>query len=135
MRGGEFVAAQAALLMRSRPKRDHRCHTEAQYALRAVKLYQHLQRKRDGAGWVLARQFLRFATSIGANLIEAQAGETRRDFVHKCSIAQKEARESKYWLTLLLRSGLASERQLSALLDETNQLIAIVTRISRSTTM
>jgi four helix bundle protein len=100
-----------------------------EYALRAIKLYQHLQRRREGAGWILGKQYLRSATSIGANLIEAQAGETRKDFVHKCSIAQKEGREAHYWLTLLLRSGLATPRQLSGLLDETNQLIAIVTRI------
>ena len=103
------------------------------YSLRAVKRYQHLQRKRDGAGWILGRQYLRCATSIGANLIEAQAGETRRDFVHKCLIAHKEAREAKYWLTLLLRSGLASDRQLASLLDETNQIIAIITRIITNT--
>src|SRR5689334_7204251 len=99
-----------------------------EYALRDMKRYQHLQRKRDGAGWILGRQYLRSATSVGANLIEAQAGETRRDFLHKCSIVQKEAREAKYWFTLLLRSGLASERQLSSLLDATNQIIAIITR-------
>ena len=78
----------------------------ADYALRAIQLYRHLLRKRDGVGAVLGKQYLRSATSIGANLIEAQAGESRRDFIHKCSIAQKEARESKYWLQLMLRAEL-----------------------------
>jgi four helix bundle protein len=99
------------------------------YAVRAVKLYQHLQRGRDGAASVLGRQYLRAATSIGANLVEAESGESRRDFIHKCSIAQKEARECKYWLGLLLKAELASMKQLADLIDETNQLIAILTRI------
>jgi four helix bundle protein len=99
------------------------------YAIRSVKLYQHLQRKREGAAWVLGKQYLRAATSIGANLVEAESGESRRDFIHKCSIAQKEARECTYWLTLLLKAGLASEAQLAGLIDETNQLTAILTRI------
>jgi four helix bundle protein len=65
-----------------------------QYALRAVKLHQALQEKRDGTCWILGKQFLRSATSIGANIEEAQFGETRADFNHKYGIAQKEARES-----------------------------------------
>ena len=58
-----------------------------QYALRAIKLYQALQRGRDGSGWILGKQFLRAATSIGANVEEAQAGESRGDFIHKYGIA------------------------------------------------
>jgi four helix bundle protein len=99
------------------------------YALRAVILYQHLQARKDRAGWVLGKQLLRCATSIGANLIEARAGESRKDFIHKCSISQKEARESKYWLRLLLKSKLVDEARLPPLIDETDQLIAIITRI------
>jgi len=45
-----------------------------QYALRAIKLYQHLQKQEDGAGWIIGKQYLRAATSIGANIEEAQAG-------------------------------------------------------------
>jgi len=62
-----------------------------------------LQEKRDGAGWVLGKQYLRAATSIGANIEEAQSGETKADFIHKYGIAQKEAKESHYWLRLLGR--------------------------------
>src|SRR5208282_6800899 len=71
------------------------------YALRAIKLYRHLQEQRDGAGWVLGKQYLRAATSIGANIEEAQASESRADFIHKVGISQKEARESLFWLRLL----------------------------------
>lgn len=111
-----------------REVRDIRERT-MEYALRAVQLYRHLLRKRDGVASILAKQYLRSATSIGANLIEAQAGESRKDFIHKCSIAQKEARESKYWLELMLKAALVPPARLTALLDETNQLIAILTAI------
>jgi four helix bundle protein len=58
---------------------------------------------------VIGRQYLRSATSIGANVEEAQAAESRPDFIHKMGIAQKEARESLYWLRLLRASGIVPE--------------------------
>ena len=99
------------------------------YALRAIKLYQCLQEGKDGAGWIIAKQYLRSATSIGANVEEAQSGESRADFIHKCSIAQKEARESLYWLRLLSRSGIISSTRLTSLIKETEELIAVITAI------
>jgi four helix bundle protein len=66
------------------------------YAWRAIKLYQFLQDGKDSAGWIIAKQYLRAATFIGANVEEAQSGASRADFIHKCSIAQKEARASLY---------------------------------------
>ena len=100
-----------------------------EYALRAIKLYQCLQDGKDGAGWIIAKQYLRSATSIGANVEEAQSGESRADFIHKCSIAQKEARESLYWLRLLSRSGIISSTRLTSLIKETEELIAVITAI------
>lgn len=100
-----------------------------EYALRAIKLYQCLQDGKDGAGWIIAKQYLRSATSIGANVEEAQSGESRADFIHKCSIAQKEARESLYWLRLLSRSGIISSTRLTSLIKETQELIAVITAI------
>ena len=99
------------------------------YALRAIKLYQFLQDQTDSAGWIIAKQYLRSATSIGANVEEAQSGESRADFIHKCSIAQKEARESLYWLRLLSRSGIISSTRLTSLIKETEELIAVITAI------
>ena len=100
-----------------------------EYGLRAVKLYRHLQDKKDGVGWVLGKQFLRSATSIGANVSEAQAGESRSDFIHRYSIAQKEARESRYWLNLILRAEVVPAKNLAPLLQETNEVLAVITRI------
>ena len=76
-------------------------------------------RGRTGAGWILGKQYLRCATSIGANVEEAQAGESRADFIHKLGIAQKEARESRYWLHLLAESGIVSTGKLRPLMKET----------------
>src|SRR3989441_4795276 len=99
------------------------------YALRAIKLYQALVKRKDGAGWALGRQYLKSATSIGANIEEAQSGESRADFVHKYGIAQKEARESLYWLRLLAESRIVRGDRLGSIIGETEELIAIITAI------
>jgi four helix bundle protein len=104
-----------------------------QYALRATKLYQALQEGRDGAGWVLGKQYLRAATSIGANVEEAQSAEGRPDFVHKYGIAQKQARESLYWLRLLAESGIIPSERLRPLMKETEELYAVITGIILNT--
>jgi four helix bundle protein len=97
--------------------------------LRAIKLYQFLQEGKDGAGWILGKQYLRSATSIGANIEEAQSGQSRADFIHKYSIAQKEARESLYWLRLLAESEIVPPNRITSLRQETEELIAVITTI------
>jgi len=82
-----------------------------------------------GPGWALGRQYLKSATSIGANIEEAQSGESRADFVHKYGIAQKEARESLYWLRLLAESKILPKHRLNPITHETDELIAIITTI------
>jgi four helix bundle protein len=104
-----------------------------QYSLRAIRLYQALQEIRDGAGWIIGKQYLRAATSIGANLEEAQAGETRADFVHKCGIAEKEIRESIYWLRPLHEAKLLPVKRLMPLEIGTKELYAVITAIIRNT--
>ncbi|GBF81503.1 four helix bundle protein [Aphanothece sacrum] len=99
------------------------------YALRAIKLYQFLQEGKDGAGWILGKQYLRSATSIGANIEEAQSGQSKADFIHKMSIAQKEARESLYWLRLLEKSEIVPTNRIHSLTQETEELIAVITTI------
>ena len=103
------------------------------YALRSIQLSRHLHKHTDRTAAVLARQYVRAATSIGANLIEAKSGESRRDFIHKFSIAQKEARESHYWLTLISRAELIPQSRLTPLIQETTELLAIITRIITTT--
>ena len=108
--------------------RDIRSRSFA-YALRAIKLYHHLQGQKDGACWVLGKQYLRAATSMGANIEEAQASESRADFVHKLGIAQKEARESLFWLRLLRESQIVPNAKLKPLMRETEELVAVITSI------
>ncbi len=98
------------------------------FAVRVVKLCQTLD-ERPGVSRTLANQLLRSATSIGANLQESRGGQSRADFLSKVSIALKEARETHYWLRLLVAADINSEKQLSPLLDEANQLVAILTTI------
>lgn len=78
---------------------------------------------------VMARQLFRAGSAIGALLEEADAAQSRADFISKCSIALKEARESRYWLRVLQKRH--HGRDLSRYLDEAKQFIAILTTIVR----
>lgn len=98
------------------------------FACRIVKLYQSLAEKTDG-GEILGRQVLRSGTSIGANLEEASAGQSKADFISKCNIALKEARETHYWLRLLMTTKIISPDKLKPLANESNELVAILTTI------
>ncbi len=103
------------------------------FALRAIKLYRHLQSQKDGAGWVIGKQFLRAACSIGANVEEAQSGESRADFVHKLGITEKEGRESLYWLRLLAESAIVRGSKLQSLTKENETIIRILGSIILTT--
>jgi four helix bundle protein len=98
------------------------------FALRVVKLCQTLDTS-PGIQRTLGKQLLRSATSIGANVEEAHASQSKADFAAKLSIACKEARETHYWLRLLTAAALLPESRLHDLTDESNQLIAILTTI------
>lgn len=99
-----------------------------EFAVRVVKLCLTLDAS-PGVSRTLANQLLRSGTSIGANLEESKGGQSRADYLTKVSIALKEARESHYWIRLLIASDIISEKQLASLLDESNQLVAILTSI------
>jgi four helix bundle protein len=102
------------------------------FACRTVKLYRHLAKQKYAAE-VLGRQVLRSGTAIGANLEEAQAGQSKADFVSKCNIALKEARETHYWLRLLRDARIISAEKINNLLDEANEIVAILTSIVKKT--
>ena len=99
-----------------------------EFALRIVRLHEYLY-KRSGAAHIIARQLLRSATSVGANLEEASAGQSKADFISKCSIAAKEARETRYWLRLLPACQSISAQKVEALIEEAGEIIAILTTI------
>ena len=84
------------------------------FALRVIKLYQHLQDKGER---VMSKQLLRSGTSIGANIAEGQYAQSRADFLTKYSIALKEASETRYWLELLQNAGYLEEGHHTSSLD------------------
>ena len=96
-----------------------------EFALRIVKLCQHLD-KQPGVPRTLAYQLLKAGTSVGANIEEAQAGQSRPDFISKNSIALKEARECHYWLRLLIAAKVMPEKRLAELSDEAEELKLIL---------
>ena len=100
------------------------------FALQIIELYKLLKNNKE---YVLSKQLLRSGTSIGANVAEALAGQSTRDFVHKMSIASKEARESHYWLILLEKSQLVSH-DFSDEIEKCNELIRLLTSIVKTTT-
>jgi four helix bundle protein len=91
-----------------------------------VRLYTKLAKLSDVPPY-LARQVLSSGTSIGANLEEAKGAQTHRDVAAKFSIALKEARETAYWLRLLTATNLAPRDLLQPLLDESGEMVAILT--------
>jgi four helix bundle protein len=84
------------------------------FALRIVKLYKHLAE--DKKEFVLSKQVLRSGTSIGANISEGNQAQSKPDFVHKLSIANKEAFETEYWLCLLRDAEYITEKQAESLI-------------------
>ncbi len=98
-----------------------------QYALEIIRLYRNIER--DSVGKILGKQLLRSGTSIGANVHEAQAAQSKADFICKMSIAHTEARESAYWLRLIQEAHLSTAQVVEKIQDETVQLIRILSAI------
>jgi four helix bundle protein len=94
------------------------CERTFDFAVRIVRLCNHLFGKPGGVSRILASQLLKAGTSVGANVEEAQAGQSRADFISKNAIALKEARETHYWLRLLVASKVLPESRISELRDE-----------------
>lgn len=104
-------------------------HKSFQFALEVIDLYKELQKHGE---YVLSKQLLRSGTSIGANVEEATAGQSRADFLTKMTIASKEVRETRYWLRLLQESRLV-QVDVTRLLAEAEELIRILTSIVKTT--
>jgi four helix bundle protein len=101
------------------------------FALKIVGLCRWLQQEKKE--YVLSKQLLRSGTSIGANSREAQEAESRADFIHKFSIANKESIETNYWLELMEASELILDYpDYRKLMDEGKEIKNILTSIIRS---
>ena len=101
------------------------------FALRVVKRCRLLQ-ERDRE-YVLSGQLLRRGSAIGALIREAGQAESRADFIHKLSIALKEASETGYWLDLLTESGYLDSVHGQSMMADTEELLKILTAIIRTT--
>ncbi len=100
-----------------------------EFSLKVIELYQRLKLKNE---FVLSKQLLRSATSIGANVEEALAAQSRRDFLSKMSIASKEARETRYWLRLMKAAKLEGQ-DYNQLLSQAEELARMLTAIVKTT--
>lgn len=101
-----------------------------QFSLSILQLYKVLIKNKE---IIISRQLLRCATSVGANIEEAGAASSRKDFIAKMTIASKEAREAKYWLRLLDEDRFIEDYDLSEMINEINQIISILTKIVKTT--
>ena len=102
-----------------------------EFACRIVRLSEALYRE-SFATRSIARQLLSARTSVAANLEEASGAQSKPDFISKSSIAAKEARESRYWLRLLVACHLVDEKKISPLVIESGEIVAIMTTIVKN---
>ena len=94
------------------------------FALRTVKLSRFLSERKE---FVLSKQVLRAGTSIGANIEESVHAQSKSDFIHKLSIAQKEACETHYWVRLLRDSGSLSTKLANSLIVDCEEIQRLLT--------
>ena len=98
-----------------------------QFAVRIIKLNKFLVNEQKE--YVLSKQILRSGTSIGANTEEADAGQSKKDFISKLSIALKEAKETHYWLRLLFDCEYITKQIFDSLIQDCEEIIFIITKI------
>lgn len=98
------------------------------FALSSIDLYIRLKKESE---FIISKQIMRSATSIGANVEEGIAAQSRKDFINKLSIANKEARKTKYWLRLLDKSEL-TKIKVDKYLIEIEHIINIITKIIKT---
>ncbi|MCK9207026.1 MAG: four helix bundle protein [Salinivirgaceae bacterium] len=101
-----------------------------EFALRVIKLYQFLTETRKE--FILSKQLLRSGTSIGAMVRESEHAENKADFVHKLSIALKEANETEYWVELLYKSDYIDEVLFNSISTDINEILRLLISIIKS---
>lgn len=101
------------------------------FAIRTVRLYQFMVTEKKE--FVLSKQLLRAGTSVGAMVREAEHAETKKDFIHKMAIAQKEINESIYWLELLKETNYLNVSEFESLNNDAIEIIKLITSIIKST--
>ena len=101
------------------------------FAVRVVKLHLHICKKEKYV-YSMSSQLLRSATSIGANVEEALGGHTRKDFSAKMSIAYKEARETRYWIRILVECGIVETKMATSFMKDIDEITRILASIVKS---
>lgn len=101
-----------------------------EFAIRIVKLYQYLCN--DKKEFVLSKQLLRSGTSVGAMVRESEHSESKADFIHKLSIAQKEINETIYWLELLKATDYLTQEQFESINNNATEIIKLITSIIKA---
>lgn len=96
------------------------------FALRILQLGKYLREQQE---YLVSKQVVRCGTSIGANIEEAQGGQSKADFIAKMQIALKEARETKYWLRLLRDGKLLETRLAESLIQDVEELLRLLNAI------
>ena len=102
------------------------------FALRIIKLYNYLKSERGE--YVLSKQLLRYGTSIGANIAEAEYAITKKDFLLKIYIALKEASETKYWLDLLRDAEYLTKQEYDSIIFDCEEILKLLISITKTTT-
>jgi len=100
------------------------------FAIRIVKLYKFLQFEKKE--YIISKQILKSGTSVGACVRESENAESRSDFKHKLSIAQKEINETIYWLELLTATGYINSEQFNSLSYDAIKIMKLLTSILRT---
>ena len=103
------------------------------FAVQVIKITAKLPR--TPANFILIKQVIRSATSIGANIEEALGGHTRNDFSYGMNVSKKEARETRYWLRMLSDTNTVLQKELAELLQECEELINILTKIVKTSSI
>lgn len=98
------------------------------FALAIIEVYKKMRKEKE---FVLSKQLLKSGTSIGANVNEATAGQSKKDFIAKMAIASKEARETNYWLRLIQASEIVSVDVRNEL-KESGEILGILTAIVKT---
>ena len=108
-------------------------HTRSfDFAVRIIRLCAHLE-DTPGVSRTISRQLSRSGTSVGANLRETRGAQSRADFIAKVHISLKEAHETLFWLELITATGIMPKHPIADLVEETDHIIGILTRILIST--
>ena len=118
-------------MIKEKPKENIIGNKSKKFAFRIVALYKTLRIRNNET--VMSKQILRSGTSVGANIVEAQSGSSRRDFLNKMYIAFKECNETAYWLDLLYSGEFISEKEYNSMSKDCMELKRLLSSITATT--